>query len=394
MKICYIGSVFPRHHKDSEVPWLRTTLRLLRERGYDITAYVPSFRGLRSHTIDGIPVKRFRYFFAPWETLTHDEGAPNKIHKFHYKIITIFYILFGTLGLIRLHLKERFDILHIHWPFPHGFFGVGALFFRRSKVILNFHGASLLLMQKYGFVKFFLSWFIKKADAVIVNSSFTKGRVTSLVERQVHVVPYGTTITPHATDRSAVEPHHILSVGRLIERKGLPYLIRAMPEIVAKWPDARCTIAGGGPLQQELISLAETEKVSSAVNVPGKVSQEELESLFARCGVFVLPSIVDSRGDTEGLGVVLIEALTYRKPIVATNVGGIPDIVNNGVTGLLVPQKAPSTLAQAISSIFADPVKAAFMADAGFDSINRKFSWTGIIDQLSDIYCRAAASKE
>ncbi|MBD3321986.1 MAG: glycosyltransferase [Chitinivibrionales bacterium] len=391
MKICYIGSVFPRHANDSEVPWLRTTLRMLREKGHDITAYVPSFRGLGSHTIDGIPVERFRYFFAPWETLTHDEGAPNKIHKLHYKIITVFYIISGTLGLIRLHWKERFDILHIHWPFPHGIFGAVACRFRKTKIILNFHGASLLLIRKYGFVKHFLSRFIRNADAVVVNSSFTKKQVTGLVDRDVAIIPYGTTITPREVDRSRIERHHIFSVGRLIERKGFRYLLGAMPQILEHWPDARLTIAGGGPLYSTLAAQAESEHLAHAVRIAGKVPQEELESLFACCDVFVLPSIVDRRGDTEGLGVVLIEALTYQKPVIATDVGGIPDIVKNNTTGILVPQQDSSALASAVSSLFSEPEKAKNMGEHGFEFINSQFSWTGIINRLVQLYSRTAA---
>ena len=106
-KICVIGSVFPRSPEDTEVPWHRQTVRRCRKRGLDVSVFVPSFRGLRDHEIDGIPVRRFRYFFAPLETLTHDEGAPNKIHKFHYKIITLFYLFFGTLRLCLLHRRER-----------------------------------------------------------------------------------------------------------------------------------------------------------------------------------------------------------------------------------------------------------------------------------------------
>ncbi len=385
MKICFIGSVYARNHKDYEVPWLRILVNKLAASGHDITLFVPSFRGLATHAIDGIPVQRFRYFLAPWETLTHDEGAPNKIHKLHYKIITLFYIAAGTMGLSWLHLRKRFDILHVHWSFPHGIFSEVARHCAPTKVVLTFYGAELLLVNKFPFVALFLKQFIKNANGVIAISEFTGSKVRALYERTITIIPYGSTIPPNPETRPTT-PHAILSVGRVVERKGFEYLIACMPTVLAEYPDATLTIAGGGPLVPELKSLAEKLSLSRSVFLPGKIPDETLRDLFARCEVFVLPAIIDHKGDTEGLGVVLLEALSYKKPVIGTNVGGIPDVITHNKTGLLIPQKDPVALALAICTTFNAPLEAQSLAEAGFAHAHDYFSWDRIVQSVNNVY--------
>lgn len=386
MKICFIGSVYPRSHEDSEVPWLRKTVNLLREAGHEIVIYVPSFLGLKSHEIDGCRVKRFRYFLAPFETLTHDEGAPNKIHKFHYKIIMLFYFFFGTIGLMRFHRKERFDVLHVHWPAPHALFAFFASLVCKTKIVLNFYTASLMLVKRFPFVKYLLRFFIKRAAGIIAISTFTKNLVKDIYDCPITIIPYGTTISPKEKLPAFKPNHRILSVGRIIERKGFAYLINAMLKILEEWPDAELTIAGGGPLQQRLIDLSKYLKIDKQVSLPGKIPQETLESLFTECNIFVLPSIVDSKGDTEGLGVVLIEAMTYGKPVIGTDIGGITDIIIHNKTGLLVPQRDPDAIAEAVSTIFSNQDDTQKLAQQGYAHVQSNFSWTSVISKFNGVY--------
>lgn len=386
MKICCIGSVYPRNNDDSEVPWLRKTVDLLVEKGHDITVFVPSFRGLKPHTIDGVTVKRFRYFPAKWEDLTGEEGAPNKIHKLHYKIITLFYLMSGSLQLALLHFRKKFDILHVHWPFPHGFFSTFATLFCKSKVILNFHGACLLLANRYSFVRNFLKYFIKNADAVIVNSSFTGKKVTEIYERPIYVIPYGTTVMPKSTVRKEGSGRQIFSVGRMIERKGFTYLIDAMPMVVSQFPDAKLVLAGGGPIRGQLIQQVNKLQLQQNVNLPGKVSAEDLEMLYAQGDIFVLPAIIDKNGDTEGLGVVLIEAMTYKIPVIASNVGGIPDVIVSGTSGILVDQRNSSMLAAELIGLLKDPEKMRRIGEQGYNFISTRFSWEKVIRKIENIY--------
>jgi glycosyltransferase involved in cell wall biosynthesis len=260
------------------------------------------------------------------------------------------------------------------------------LMFHKTKVILNFHGACLLLAQRFPYVRWFLKHFIEKADAVIVNSSFTGKKVTDIYKRPIHVIPYGTTVVPKTTERKAVPGQHIFCVGRMIERKGFKYLIDAMPQVVREFPGVRLTLAGGGPVREILLQQVNSLQLQKNVNLPGKVSAEELERLFSQADMFILPAIVDKNGDTEGLGVVLIEAMTYKMPVIASNVGGIPDVIIPGTSGILVEQKNPSALADVIVDLLKNPQKMQEIGQMGYAYISKEFSWKRVIAEIESLY--------
>jgi len=386
-KVCVVGSVYPRRPDDPEVPWMRRTIQLLKRRGWDVTVFAPSFRGLRTHEIDGVRVHRFRYFAASSEDLTHDGGAPTKVRSLRYQLLTIPYLLAGMWGLAALHRRERFDILHVHWPFPHAFFALFARWFAPARIVLNFHGADLLLGERFPFVNRALRHCLARCDAVIANSSFTVGRIRRLSPIEVTVVPYGAAIEPTSVpDKPPRESPLVFSVGRLIERKGYAYLIGAMPAVLARVPRARLVIASDGPLRADLDRQVDALGMRECVSLPGKVTDEELGRLFTEASVFVLPSIVDSRGDTEGLGVVIIEAIAHGCPVVATNVGGIPDLVKDGETGRLVPSRDSAALAAAIVALLEDSEYARELAAGGLRHVRTEYDWDSVIARLEAIY--------
>mgnify|MGYP001607503557 CR=1 FL=1 len=112
MKVLYIVSAFARCEGDIITPWMIETIRRLKKEGLDITVFSPSYKGLKSHQVYGIPVKRFRYFFSHWENLTHEETAPDRVAKgFFPKILVFFYLLCGSFAIIKLCLKEKFDCI-------------------------------------------------------------------------------------------------------------------------------------------------------------------------------------------------------------------------------------------------------------------------------------------
>ena len=121
----------------------------------------------------------------------------------------------------------------------------------------------------------------------------------------------------------------------------------------------------------------------------GFVSKEELANEYASCNIFVLPAIVDSKGDTEGLGIVMIEALAHEKPVIASAVGGIVDVIQSGVTGLLVNEKDPEALSQSIIELIADPVRAKELGQRGLKDIQERFGWSRLVLLWQDVFTKA-----
>lgn len=384
MKILVVGSVYPRFQEDAEVPWLRHSLAELKGKGNQIQVLAPAYKGLKSHEIDGIKVNRFRYFTKSLEILTHDEGAPSKMAgKPWMQLLAIPYIISGFIKCNRICKNWKPDIIHAHWPFPHGLIVLFAAKFFKIPLVLNFHGAELLLIRKHKWVRPVLKFLIGKADAVFANSSFTAKKIKAIKECQVDLSPYGTTLSGKSTGElhPVQGKFKILFVGRHIERKGLTYLIQAAKLLPADKFEVR--IVGQGDLTEAL--KAEAAGVPNIV-FTGKLSPEQLEQEYNTANAFVLPAIVDSKGDTEGLGVVLIEAAEYDLPIVASNVGGIPDVVVDNRTGLLVPEKNPAALAEAFKKLEADANFARSLNKGAQEHIRKNFSWEPIVSNQLSIY--------
>ncbi len=451
MKVLVIGSVYPRFQEDAEVPWLRTSISHLKKAGVEIQVLAPSYKGLKSHDIDGTHVNRFRYAPANWEILTHEEGAPSKMaSKPWLQLLAIPYIINGFIQCLRICRKWRPDVIHAHWPFPHAYIALGAAKLFKIPLVLNFHGAELLLIRKKKWVKPLLKFAIGQAQAVFANSSFTAGKIKAIRNVNVEWSPYGTTLetrderretregeslplasaanaasaTPSSGDTPQLPVLHpvnskfkILFVGRHIERKGIRYLIEAAKYLPTDKFEIR--IVGGGDLTEQLkkqaallderrktkderdvilnevkdpVSFSGVEESPASIIFTGKLSPEALANEYKTANVFVLPAIVDSKGDTEGLGVVLIEAMELGLPIVASNVGGIPDVVVDGESGILVPEKDPVALANAFKRLEADPALIEKLLAGARKRIDECFTWDGIIERQIEVYKRLSRS--
>ena len=374
-RVLIITTNYPRWEGDPHSPWLLELMGRLRKRGYEFEVLAPAFEGLRTHIIGETKVYRFRYAPARWENLTHEEGAPNKIRKQPlYLLLLPFYMLAGMWAAWRLGRRRDYDIIHVHWPVPQGVFGV---FARRgnTRLVATFYGADLVMAQRFPFLKPFVRWFGGRCDELAAISTYTARELMTIAGRQPRIIPYGIHLPPEQ-DWPAT-PGRILTVGRLIARKGHIYLIRAMAHL-RDLPDAHLVIVGEGHEREALEAEIRRLGLEDRVTLAGRVSDEALEAYYQSCQVFVLPAIVDASGDTEMLGMVSLEAMRYCKPVIASNVGGIPDIVVDGESGLLVPQKDAEALAAAIRQVLTDPALAHRLGHDGYRFARTHFSWESV----------------
>ena len=283
MKVLMMGSVYPRFQEDSEVPWMRETVKRLVDSGVEVELLVPSWKGLSTHEIDGVKIHRFRYAPAAWEFLTHDEGAPSKLARNPlFQLLAVPYMIMGALVLLRLQYTQKYDLLHVHWPFPHGLMAFPTQCIFKVPVLLNFHGASLLLQRKFSFVRPCLNFVLKKSPCILANSSFTRDKIIEIRDVDVTISPYGSTLEEKRNPSSVSpvssiigeSPFKVLFVGRHIERKGIEYLIQAFQLLANSRPDLvdhfQLDIVGGGESTQKLKHLA-AETPDLPIQFPGKV---------------------------------------------------------------------------------------------------------------------------
>ena len=224
-------------------------------------------------------------------------------------------------------------------------------------------------------------------------STYTARELRKFTSVPIEVIPYTAELAAPATlgDAATNREPSILFVGRLIERKGVSHLIRALGTVRERTP-ARLVVIGDGPERPRLERLAQDLGLRDQVEFRGRVGDDELRRAYASAAVFVLPSVLDARQDTEGLGVVLLEAMNYSVPVVASEIGGITDIVEHERTGLLVAPGDEGALAGALTRVLNDRGLSERLGAAGLRALSESFSWDGIVDRWEAVYRRAAGT--
>ena len=253
----------------------------------------------------------------------------------------------------------------------------------------------------YEFLKFRANPFL----APVLRAAYSHARVVAAISRftRDNLVSFGVSPTrietilpgavlgkPWAEDALAAfkrkftldTPHVILAVGRFIPRKGHLTLVRAMPRILERFPDALLVLAGVGPCLQPAVREAIRLNVREQVLFPGRLSDEDVQGLYQACEVFALPTGQDARGQVEGFGLVFSEAHAYGKPVVAGRSGGVVEAVIDGETGLLVDPNQPEALAGAILALLSDPARARQLGENGKRRVETELNWAAFTQRL------------
>jgi glycosyltransferase involved in cell wall biosynthesis len=197
------------------------------------------------------------------------------------------------------------------------------------------------------------------------NAAYLAGILGEAHRVPIHVLYHGTDLQRFSPDRSAVEPRRILSVGRLVPKKGFPDLVRALALLRARGVPIRTDIYGGGPLREELEALGRQLGLDGELAFHGARLQDEIVAAYRRAAVFALAPVVTDDGDRDGIPNVLVEAMASGVPVVATRISGIPELITDGVDGLLVPDHDPAALAEAVERVLRDPELADRLGQAG-----------------------------
>lgn len=187
------------------------------------------------------------------------------------------------------------------------------------------------------------------------------------------------------------EPIRLLSVARMVDKKGLEYALRAIAQLVSTHPALEYHIVGDGPLRAQLETLIAELGIGSHVQLHGWMSQEELRVFQERQHVFVAPSVTAANGDEEGTPVVLMEALAVGMPVVSTRHSGIPEVVEHGQSGLLVGERDADALAAALGELASHPERWAAMGARGRAHIEAEFNRETLDDALVARLTRVAA---
>ncbi|MFA0847435.1 MAG: glycosyltransferase [Methanobacterium formicicum] len=389
MKIGVITSAYPDYEDDPHGIFVHRLMKEIAKKGHEVHVLAPYTGGETEYTLEGVHVERFHYFYPRrFEKLSGRAGMIDNVKEgFLVKIQVLTFLFFNVIHSI-LKLRKM-DVVHVQWPIPNG---LGAIFLKKIygiPYVNTIHGEEVHLSKRYHLL-FALRWLVNNSSKTITNSTVTRKFCleAGLDGDKIEVIPFG-------VDTDFFRPldvykdeniFQILSVGYLIERKGFEYLIRAMPLVLEKHKQARLKIVGSGPLESKLKELIYELDLGDEVEIVNNVSDEELLMIYNSSDLFVLPSIVDSQGNTEGLGVVLLEAMACGLPVIGSDVGGIPDIIEDNKTGIMISEKDISGISGAILKLIENENYLEKLSIQGYDIVRDRFSWKKISKLYLNVY--------
>jgi len=391
MNVSILTTSFPLHKGDIAGTFVLEQARHLMKQGINVQVIAPhNALAPRNEVMDGIPVQRFRYLYPEYlQTLCYRNGIPENMKKSIWAKAQLPAL---TLSFIfqAIRYGRHSDIIHAHWPIA-GLAGLVARKLRSIPFVMNLHHGNARSMSKIEKI------IIEQADYLICNSTFTLENVLqTLTPRAYRVIPPGIHIDrfkPLTKESCRENLQHLIppdrslifSLGRLIEWKGHRYLIDALglmkPEL-----NIHLTIGGEGYLRKKLETYAHSKGLSERVTFLGAVPYHLTPVWYSAADVYVQPSIIDSGGNTEGLGMTPMEALACETPCVGTRVGGIPDVIKDGESGFLVNPEDPAALADRITTLLQNKDLIKKMGRRGRQIVRENFSWEAKARELGVVY--------
>lgn len=285
--------------------------------------------------------------------------------------------------------RNRYDIIHTHSLKADLWGAIAGGLANMPMVVSTVHNEEQIL--KIPILKLLEGWVVNRLDDFIIAVS--DGVKRFLVREagfpidKIRVVRYGIDPSDIEIDMKknirqelGIENDAPLigCVGRLISQKGHKYIIEAARKVIENFPKVRFLIVGKGPLEKMLKRMSRDLKISSSIIFTG--FREDVYSIIDKLDLLILPSL------WEGFGLVLLEAMALGKPIVATNVGGIPEVVKDGEAGILIPPKDSDALANAIIKLLKDKQLAKRMGEAGRKRVEEYFQANRMAEEIKEIY--------
>jgi glycosyltransferase involved in cell wall biosynthesis len=367
---------------------------------YDVHILAPHTVGAKvNEDIDGCKVYRFVY-------------APTRLEKFGAGISIVstlknnprtaflipFFIISASVKIVKLQLYNKFDVIHVNWLVPFGPV-VGLIrIFSNFRYVITAHGSDVFpFVDKKGILITFVKklhriFTLPKADWIVPVSTSLREAIAQLLptisQDKTPIISMGINFQHFSNliQRDAFhKPLRIVFVGRLAEIKGVKYLISAMNILKQRNIEFELRVYGDGLLLKELRDQVDKLNLSHQIFFNGFVEHNMLPGKLAEADIFVGPSITTSLGEAEGLGLVFLEAMASGLVVIASKVGGISDIVIDRKTGILVNEKDPDAIVDAIELLIRDEKIRKSLIENG-KILAKEYDWAFIAKRYSQIY--------
>ncbi len=398
MRICMVASTYPRFDHDGAGRFNRSLAEALASLGHEVHVLIPHDPVIRPYPTP-VRIHVFRYVWPPhWGTMGYAKAmdSDRRLKRRAYVLIVPF-LLSGGLALWRLVRGYRCDLVHVHWVLPNGPMGLFVSLVSRLPLFVSLHGSDVFFARRNPLFAAIARRVLQHAQGVTACSpDLYEGAIAlGASPETTHLIPWGADPAifarpsglPELRQRLGLEEGTavIVALGRLVGKKGFDVLIRAMPHILRRHPYARCVIVGDGPEAPRLRALAAQLGVSEQVLLPGPVPWNQVPTYLHLGDLFVVPSVHDA-GNLDGLPTVVLEAMAAGRPVVASRVAGLPLVVAEGETGLLVPERDPVALADAVSHLLQHPDLRRRFGEAGRQRVLQELNWEAVARRFLALY--------
>jgi len=291
--------------------------------------------------------------------------------------------------------EERYDVVHVHWLIPNA--AIVADIVRRFEVplVVSSHGSDVFMAERGAVLGMLARRALAASGSATGCSADLTRRLVALgmPAERTRTVPYGVDSAVFSPDLGAggarFRPKDgrcsVLAFGRMVEKKGFRYLVDAAAEV----GDVRLVLAGDGDLRASL--EAHAKEAGADVLFPGALDRQAMAEAISAADIVVVPSIVDGAGNLDGLPNALLEALASGRAVIATRVGGIPDVIEDGANGLLVPEKDKAALSGALRRLALDPDLRKRLGAEARRRAQRRLTWERAAEAFEECYAQAAA---
>jgi len=388
---------YPEHADDAHAVYVHDINRHLVQRGHRVRVVTPGRPGLSARdTFDGVEVVRFPFELP--SDLTYGRVAQSKVTAWG-KINRVLAMTRYVAAQYRHSVAEARDlkaqVIHGHWAIPTGPALVACARRVRLPSVITLHGGDVYVNEAQGYdfptrwyVKPVLRWTLRNATALSAISQDCKAHALNAGadERRIRVIMNGADLhrfSPGDVPPGLASAHDepmLFACRQLFPRKGIRYFIEAAARLSTRYPKLKVVIAGDGLERAELEELALRLGIRDRTTFLGWVPNKQLPDYYRACSVSVVPSL------EEGFGIPAAEAMGCRAPVVATDAGGLPEVVEHGVTGLVVPKADAGALAGAIDRLLSDPELRVRMGNAGRERALDRFDWNLSASQFEAVY--------
>ena len=394
--ILSLTSSYPKTEGEPSGIFLHYLAKELKTMGWRVIVQAPNFPGgKKAETIDGIEVRRFKYYPSERQGLCYRSGMlTNLRHSPCLWFQVPFFLGSMLLHAILLIRREKIDLIHAHWVLPQGLVARVLQGLLNIPLVLTVHGGDVFAFRgRIG--RAFKCLALRKTDACTANSFYTQQVIQKYAPAlDVKLIPMGVdadrfhskSFKLNLRQQLGIQGEMILFVGRLVEKKGVHHLLNAMPLVIGAFPQAILVIVGEGTLRRELEESARSLGIMQSVRFLGRIPNEDLPKYYGAADVFVGPSIVDKSGDTEGLGIVFLEAAASQLAMIGTSVGGISDVLIHQVTGIQVNPNDSDQLASEINLLLQNPELRDRLALKARDHVVENFSWRCVAARFTALF--------